>query len=101
MASKTLRSGKKQAQNHGERLFLKKNLSSILGELGALIVREEAVRLAQRSSSVPEFVRAVAGALEGTQGQESTYSVRILGTLSDLALKRMSWAEKQAPLESP
>ena len=72
-----------------------------MGEVGSLVPREEGLRIAAASATVGAFVRGIANAMEGRDGTESQGSITVLGSLSDLAQRRMLPKEKTLPFETP
>lgn len=69
--------------------------------MGSLVPREVSLPLAAASTTVGEFVRGIAQALEGEEGTEHRGSVEVLGALSDLARMRMLPTEHVLPLDTP
>lgn len=84
-----------------ERRHLRSELLGVVGDVGSLVPREVSLPLATASTTVVEFVRGIAQALEGEEGTEHRGSVEVLGALSDLARLRMVAAEEALPLDTP
>jgi hypothetical protein len=84
-----------------EQRHLRSELLGIVGDVGSLVPREVSLPLAAASTTVVEFVRGIAQALEGMEGTEHRGSVEVLGALSDLARMRMLPSEQALPLDTP
>ena len=84
-----------------DRPHLRCELLGVMGEVGSLAPREEGLRIAAKSTTVGAFVRGIADAMEGRDGTESQGSITVLGSLSDLAQRRMLPKEKALPFETP
>jgi hypothetical protein len=84
-----------------DRPHLRSELLGVMGELGSLVSKEEGLRIAAASATVGAFVRGIAEAMEGRDGTETPGSITVLGSLSDLAQRRMLPKEKALPFETP
>jgi len=84
-----------------EQRHLRSELLGVVGDVGSLVPREVSLPLAAASTTVGEFVRGIALALEGEGGTEHRGSVEVLGALSDLARMRMLPMEHAFPLDTP
>jgi hypothetical protein len=80
---------------------LKSELVGILGEIGRLVPEPVSTQAAKSSRTVGGFLRALAEALEGTDGTGEPKAIETLGALSDLALLRGTPSELKASIETP
>ena len=79
-----------------DKIVLRKKLPDLLGYVGGVLGEpSRAQRLLLGSKNVPDYLTLVASALAPTDGTETTFSVEVLGILSDIALVRMTPRERQ------
>ena len=86
-----------------DKMVLRKELPNILGFVGGILGdTEHAHGLLAGSKDIPDYLAKIADAAEPKSGTESVMSVEVLGLLSDVALVKMTRAEKtQNLLDTP
>lgn len=79
-----------------DKVVLRKKLPDLLGYVGGVLGEpSRAQRLLLGSKNVPDYLTLVASELAPTDGTETTFSVEVLGILSDIALVRMTPSERK------
>lgn len=92
-----------RGQRARDKLVLRRELPNMLGYVGGILGdRDLAERVFVESKNVPDFLSRAATVLEQKSGTESYVSVEVLGLISDLALRKMTSAERdQIHLDTP
>jgi hypothetical protein len=80
---------------------LRSELLGVIGEVCSLVPKEKSLSIVAASTTLGPVVRGIADALEGQDGTEHEGIITVLGSISDLARRKMIPKERDLPFETP